>query len=542
LTSTDSLVIQDVNTDPEFTVTAEGLYTIHTLVYDATTLDLSIVQFGTTKGGDVAGLLKQGGGDICANLLVAGAQFNVEQCPCDADAGTLLADSDNCADLATGEAVITATVDTEATIPDGFTSIYVLTSGEGLVIEAVSDMPSFTVNGAGRYTIHTLVYDTATLDLGIVTFGTTTGVDVINLLTQGGGAICGSLDAAGAPFDVEDCPCEATAGTLLVESQDCIADGGFGTVNAIIETAPVVPEGYASIYVLTSGDDLVIEAVNATPSFDVDAVGKYTIHTLVYDPATLDLNTIVFGTTTGVDVNGLLIQGGGEICGALDVTGASFDVVACGCQADAGKLVANPTICLNGQYPVPISAVTVTPVTRPTGFRVLYVMTTGDDLVIQRVSSTPNFTIAQAGQYRIHTLVYNPNTLDLGIVEFGVTTGGEVNALLVQGGGTICGSLDVAGANFNVTTCTEKAAGSTRTSIFPNPSTNLINLNFGSSAFAGDIKVTLTDMQGAQAQTFQFDAATTNTEIKVNELPQGMYFLRIQYADATEEVIRFSKQ
>jgi hypothetical protein len=34
----------------------------------------------------------------------------------------------------------------------------------------------------------------------------------------------------------------------------------------------------------------------------------------------------VFGTTTGFDVNGLLIQGGGTICGALDVAGAPIVV------------------------------------------------------------------------------------------------------------------------------------------------------------------------------------------------------------------------
>ncbi|MBK6543657.1 MAG: hypothetical protein IPG10_20850, partial [Flavobacteriales bacterium] len=34
-------------------------------------------------------------------------------------------------------------------------------------------------------------------------------------------------------------------------------------------------------------------------------------------------------------------------------------------------------------------------------------------------------------------MVYDPNTLDLSIVELGVTTGFDVNGLLVQGGGAI---------------------------------------------------------------------------------------------------------
>jgi hypothetical protein len=59
----------------------------------------------------------------------------------------------------------------------------------------------------------------------------------------------------------------------------------------------------------------------------VDQSGLYTIHTLVYDPATLDLSGVQVGVTTGFDVNGLLLQGGGAICASLDVQGAPFIVV-----------------------------------------------------------------------------------------------------------------------------------------------------------------------------------------------------------------------
>src|SRR5690606_23863714 len=56
-------------------------------------------------------------------------------------------------------------------------------------------------------------------------------------------------------------------------------------------------------------------------------------------------------------------------------------------------------------------------------------------------------------------LVYDPLTLDLSIVEIGVTTGFEVNALLIQGGGEICASLDVVGAAFSVVQCCDADAG-----------------------------------------------------------------------------------
>ncbi len=321
-------------------------------------------------------------------------------------------------------------------VPAGYSVIYVLTSGTGLVIEQVNATPSFTVTSGGLYTIHTLVYD-STLDLSIVVPGTTTGFDVNGLLVQGGGSICASLDVAGAQFNVTN----PDAGTLTAVNATICGTGG--TLTATPDSNINVPAGYNVIYVLTSGTGLVIEQVNATPSFTVTSGGLYTIHTLVYD-STLDLSIVVPGTTTGFDVNGLLVQGGGSICASLDVAGAQFNVT----NPDAGTLTAvNATICGTG------GTLTATPdgnINVPAGYNVIYVLTSGTGLVIEQVNATPSFTVTSGGLYTIHTLVYD-STLDLGIVVPGTTTGFDVNGLLVQGGGSICASLDVAGAQFNVT-------------------------------------------------------------------------------------------
>ncbi len=205
--------------------------------------------------------------------------------------------------------------------------------------------PEFTVDEEGRFTIHTLVYDPSTLDLGIVVPGVTTGFDVNGLLEQGGGDICAALDVAGAPFHISECICDAEAGTLHTISDPCL-DEGHATLKAAASDHPVVPDGFSLLYVLTSGDGLVIEAVNTHPEFDVTTEGRFTIHTLVYDPSTLDLSIVVPGVTTGFDVNGLLQQGGGDICGALDVAGAAFDIRACVCEADAGTLTPKFASCI----------------------------------------------------------------------------------------------------------------------------------------------------------------------------------------------------
>ncbi|MBP9082206.1 MAG: hypothetical protein KBH11_03965, partial [Bacteroidia bacterium] len=437
LTSGAGLVIEQVNAAPVFTVTTGGTYTIHTLVYNPATLDLSIVTPGVTTGFDVNGLLVQGGGTICASLDVAGAPFTIEN----PSAGTLTAvNSTVCFDG--GSAQLTATANGNAVVPAGYQTIYVLTSGAGLVIEQVNATPDFTVTTGGTYTIHTLVYNPATLDLSIVTPGVTTGFDVNGLLVQGGGTICASLDVAGAPFTIEN----PSAGTLTAVNSTVCFDGGSAQLTATANGNAVVPAGYQTIYVLTSGAGLVIEQVNATPDFTVTTDGTYTIHTLVYNPATLDLSIVTPGITTGFDVNGLLVQGGGTICASLDVAGAPFTIE----NPSAGTLTAvNSTVCFDSGS-AQLTATANGNAVVPAGYQTIYVLTSGAGLVIEQVNATPDFTVTTGGTYTIHTLVYNPATLDLTIVVPGVTTGFDVNGLLVQGGGTICASLDVAGAPFTI--------------------------------------------------------------------------------------------
>ena len=126
-------------------------------------------------------------------------------CGCDADAGSLTIVSPVC--IEGTDAVLTATPTGDMVVPDGFEIRYVLTEGEALTIQQVETTPTFTVTEAGNYTIHTLVYDPATLDLSIVVPGTTTGSDVVALLIQGGGQICAALDVAGAPVTVGKVAC-----------------------------------------------------------------------------------------------------------------------------------------------------------------------------------------------------------------------------------------------------------------------------------------------------------------------------------------------
>ena len=438
LTNDSGLVIVDAQATPQFTVDSAGLYTIHTLVYDPNTLDLGIVDFGVTTGFDVNDLLIQGSGTICAALDVAGAPIQVVG----PEAGTLVAVANEVCVGSTME----ATIGDAPVLPAGYEILYVLTDADNnlTVIDAAAT-PSFSADSAGNFIIHTLVYNPAELVDPTIAIGLP-ATDVNALLAQGGGSICAALDLNGAAISVEG----PEAGTLNPGQSPVCLVSGSATINATQGDAPEVPAGYEVIYVLTEGAGLVIEQVNGTPNFTVNDAGDYTIHTLVYDPSTLDLSIVQFGITTGFDVNGLLVQGGGSICAALDVAGASITVEVCPCDADAGTLNFDPTpVCVSGGSGIATASHDVAP-TVPAGYEVIYVLTEGPGLVIVDAQPTPQFTVTEGGDYTIHTLVYDPNTLDLGIVQFGVTTGFDVNGLLIQGGGTICASLDVTGAPITV--------------------------------------------------------------------------------------------
>ncbi|WP_310589090.1 SdrD B-like domain-containing protein [Fibrella forsythiae] len=121
--------------------------------------------------------------------------------------------------------------------------------------------------------------------------------------------------------------CLAKAGTLVPTiSEVCASTMTTVALSATDNGGRVVPAGFSVRYVLTKGTDLVIQQTGDTPSFTVPATEAaiYTIHTLVYNPATLDLSTVVLGTTKASDV--LTKIQTNQICADLDVTGARTKV------------------------------------------------------------------------------------------------------------------------------------------------------------------------------------------------------------------------
>jgi hypothetical protein len=536
LTSGPTLIIEAAGATPSFDVDTAGDYTIHTLVAetsdntDPNFLDLSVIVFGTTTGGDVLDIVT--GAGLCASLDVAGAPITVLE-ECTADAGTLTADS-ALVYLSGVTATISATPNGDILVPAGYEVIYVLTSGPNLILENASNNPSFIVNSPGDYTIHTFIVEISDptnpnfFDLTTIIFGTTTGGDVLDFITASG--LCASLDVTGASITVVECT--ANAGTLTADATTVSLSGGTATISATPNGDIVVPTDFEVTYVLTSGPTLIIENAGATPSFDVDTAGDYTIHTLVAetsdstDPNFADLSLIVFGTTTGADVLALLASSG-VTCAALDVTGAPITVLE-ECTADAGTLTADATpVSLSGGTAT-ISATPNGDIVVPTDYEVTYVLTSGPTLIIEAAGATPSFVVDTAGDYTIHTLVAetsdntDPNFLDLSVIVFGTTTGGDVLGIVTGAG--LCASLDVAGAPITVTDDLSIDDNSfANVEVYPNPVKENLTLSNSRNIFINSIS--LYDVAGRAVKRISVNNNSAELRFNLSELSAGAYIM-----------------
>jgi large repetitive protein len=145
-------------------------------------------------------------GDIGRNNLTIDAGVKAD---CNINAGTLATTTPNFCLPDAGSVVLTATVATAPTVPTGYSVKYVLTKGTDLVIQQVSNAPTFTVTTTGEYRIHTLVYDGNSangsyLDLSTIILGTTKASDVLSSISQK--SLCAALDATGVKFNVNPIP------------------------------------------------------------------------------------------------------------------------------------------------------------------------------------------------------------------------------------------------------------------------------------------------------------------------------------------------
>jgi hypothetical protein len=77
-----------------------------------------------------------------------------------------------------------------------------------------------------------------------------------------------------------------------------------------------------------------------------------------------------------------------------------------------------------------------------------------------------------------------------------------------------------------ITTVAENILNPVQVVVFPNPASELINIEFDTPT-DGEISLFLLDTQGKLVKTEKIEAATTNKQINMQDLPSGIYYLRL---------------
>lgn len=366
---------------------------------------------------------------------------------CEAAAGNLVPDLANVC-YAGGTTVLSATPSGNALVPPGFTTLYLLTSASEVVLDQ-NDQPTFIAPGVGSFSMRTLVYEPATFDPASIQEGSSTIGSLNELFIQGGGAICASLDITGAGFTVESC-CTASAGTLTAGGSTVCWQEPVVNIAATPVGDAVVPAGYSVLYLLSTAVDGVIRDTASTASFEVTAPGGYRIHTLVSASTTYDPGTIVPGTTTLADIAAAFLSTGGPHCGALDINGVLVEVVTC-CPGSLGLIeLAEDTLCYRA--PEVTFEWSWMGADVPEGYGVHYLIADAQGDILDTTTSTM-IEVPAIGAYTLHALVSDTITLDLASALDTILTIEALNALLVQGGGSICALFDLPGTDLHVIDC-----------------------------------------------------------------------------------------
>ncbi|MCP4120126.1 MAG: T9SS type B sorting domain-containing protein, partial [Bacteroidetes bacterium] len=149
--------------------------------------------------------------------------------------------------------------------------------------------------------------------------------------------------------------CTAEAGSLQELYNDLCLENGSAIITALIQDEAVIPEDYIISYLLTNEPDNQILQVEEAAQFTISSPGDFSIHSLVYHPDSLDLSMIVFSETPLDNIEALLQEGGGSICGALDEEGVIFTAVedCAECNVEGGVIAtSDPSeFCIDDEVP-----------------------------------------------------------------------------------------------------------------------------------------------------------------------------------------------
>jgi PKD repeat protein len=349
-------------------------------------------------------------------------------------------------------------------------------------------------------------------DVTGIALSSTSGNLLIVVSTDGSGQCSSSSSYDALDFDVF-CGTQVFLGCTnpaainynalaTVDDASCLVPACTTAVNQVICYDNDDNNGVDYLYVPAAPGDLPSLYINAgSVEVTYDDVTIYD-GTSTADPVLFTADGDVSGTYV-VSTSGFLLvvissDGSGSCTSssAGTYTPLDFDVY-CGlpCEAsDAGTITADASpVCIDGGT----ATISGTPVdqVQPAGYAQIYVLTDGTTGVILDAGPVPSFDITTAGDYVIHTAVYNPAQFDPASLAPG-TTGQDVYDMTIEGGGILCASLDLTGTGLII--------------VDPEPVAD-----FTSAQTAGTLDVAFTDAS-SDATSWGWDFGDGNTSTQQN--------------------------
>ncbi|MFN7118865.1 MAG: PKD domain-containing protein, partial [Saprospiraceae bacterium] len=197
----------------------------------------------------------------------------------------------------------------------------------------------------------------------------------------------------------------------------------------------------------------------------------------------------------------------------------------CNLTTGALQIIGPDVTCISGEQLTVALRFTRSP-KAPKKYQVAFVISQDRDMKIVQVVKQKALTVNAPGLYRIHTLVYNSATLDLdNLVALNSTTVAELNALLVPGGGISCAALDLNGIVLVVNDCRTTS----NITAYPNPATESLTVALPELKGVQQIAIELFHINGTLAKRWILDGYSTQTNLNLNSLDQGLYRMRILY-------------
>lgn len=250
--------------------------------------------------------------------------------------------------------------------------------------------------------------------------------------------------------------CISSADSLSLASDTLNIINGEANLAITIEDTAYVAAGYSKKYFLTSEPSGIILETSDSLNFEVNSGGDYGIYSMVYlgMPGTYDYfddSFIIIGQTSIAEIEDAIQMQG--VCADIDTSGIQFFVQDCG--ANAGALDIPSASSLNGGQATLTTTHTIPP-SVPPGYDVKYLLSRGSSALYVDISNTPEFTVTEAAEYGIHTLVYDSvpggvNFLDLSFYQIGTAKIGDIAAQITAE--RLCADLDFAGAIVDIDSC-----------------------------------------------------------------------------------------